>query len=230
MFKPITNLLQRSLTEPHLVARAWLGWALVLGGLYLVLTLTVHLRAWAQIDWDILHAIQAAFPRVVDVPFSLLTLIGSAEVTGAVFVLLVWRARAAHRLPLILAFGGATMLELIGKTIVYQPITPHDLLRYVSLLPLVSSRIHPGFSYPSGHALRAVFLGIVFAEMVLTSRWQRATKIALGVLLLLGEIAMFVSRVYLAEHWFTDVVGGALLGAASALVALSVRQKTQGVL
>lgn len=230
MFKQITSLLQRSITETHLVARAWLGWAIVLGGLYLVLTLTVHLRVWVNVDWNILHATQAVLPRLVDVPFSLLTLIGSAEVTGTVFLLLVWRASAARRLPLIFAFGGATVLELLGKAMVYQPVTPHDLLRYVPLLPLVSARIHPGFSYPSGHALRAVFLGMVLAEMLVTSRWQRALKIALGALLLLGEIAMLVSRVYLAEHWFTDVGGGALLGAAGALVGLSMRQKTQGVL
>lgn len=230
MAEPITNFLKHVSTETHTVARAWLGGAIALSVLYLVLTLTVHLRLWAKADWNILHATQAALPRVVDVPFSFLSLIGSAEVTGTVFLLIVWRARAVRRLPLVLTFGGATILELMGKTIVYQPVTPHDLLRYVPLLPLVSSRIHPGFAYPSGHALRAVFLSIVFAEMLMTSRWSRATKIALGVLLVLAEIVMLISRVYLAEHWFTDVVGGALLGAASALVALSIRPKTQGVL
>lgn len=234
MARQITDFLKQVVVETRIVARAWLGFAIVLGACYLLLTLTVHLRMWVNIDRDILHATQAAFPRVVDVPFSLFTLLGSAEVTGVIFLGFVWRVHPARRLPLFLTFGGATILELVGKTIVYQPVTPHDLLRYVPLLPLLSSRIHPGFAYPSGHALRAVFLGIICAETLLTRRWRRPTKIALGAFLLGVESVMLVSRVYLAEHWFTDIVGGTLLGAASALGALSVemrlQRKTQGVL
>ncbi|MCX7839103.1 MAG: hypothetical protein N2559_06560, partial [Anaerolineae bacterium] len=104
----IIHFLKRVGTETRITVRIWFGFALVLYGLFLALTLTVHLRVWVSTDWDILHATQAALPRIVDVPFSLLTLLGSAEVTGIVFLLLVWRARPARRVPLILAFGGAT--------------------------------------------------------------------------------------------------------------------------
>ena len=204
----------------------WMWLAFVLGFVYLLLTLTVHWRVWESLDWNTLLATQAALPRLVDVPFSLLSVLGSAEVTSAIFLLLVWRARAARRLPLLLAFASATFIELMGKTVVYQPVTPHAFLRYVPLLPILSSRIHPGFSYPSGHALRAAFLGIIVADILVSSRWQRATKIGLGTLLLVSEAIMLISRVYLAEHWLTDVVGGALLGAAFALGALAIEIDT----
>jgi undecaprenyl-diphosphatase len=195
--------------------------AIALGILFLLLTITVHGRAWQTLDWVSLVALQAALPRAVDLPFSLLTLIGSAEATGLMFLLVVFYARPAQRVPLILAFGIATILELIGKSIVYQPIAPHNLLRYVPFIPILSSHVNPGFAFPSGHALRTVFLAIVLIEMIVTSRLPRAQKLALPASLFVFEGVMLVSRVYLAEHWLTDVIGGALLGAAFALLALA---------
>jgi membrane-associated phospholipid phosphatase len=197
----------------------WL--AIVLGFLDLALTLTVHLRVWQPLDWQFVVALQAALPRAVDVPFSFLSLIGAVEVTGLILLVIVFYARPARRVPLILAFGSATIIELIGKTIVYQPTTPAYLLRYIPLFPILSAEVNPGFSFPSGHAVRTTFIVIVLIAMLAASSLHRAMKIALGTLLFALEIVMLVSRVYLAEHWLTDVIGGALLGAAFALIALS---------
>ena len=198
----------------------WVWVAVTLGILFLLLTITVNLRVWQTFDWESLTALQAGLPRALDLPFSVLSLVGSAEVTGMTFLVIVFWARPARRVPFILAFGVATLIELIGKTLVNQPLTPHYLLRYVSLMPILSAGVHPGFSYPSGHALRATFIVIGLIEMLAVSRLRRAPKIALGALLLSFEAVMLVSRVYLAEHWLTDVIGGALLGAAFGLLAL----------
>ncbi|MBI5034421.1 MAG: phosphatase PAP2 family protein [Chloroflexi bacterium] len=190
---------------------------------FVLLTITTHLRLWQSFDWEMLVALQAALPRLVDAPFSVFTLLGSAEFTGVLFFVLVLCAPTKQRLPLILAFGLATFIELVGKTFIAQPTTPHHLVRYVSFLKLVmSEKVNTQFSYPSGHALRTTFIVIVLANMIAASRLQRNVKLWLYAALSVFEFLMLVSRVYSAEHWATDVIGGGMLGAAFALSALQV--------
>ena len=198
-----------------------LALAIFLAGLFSLLTLTVHLRVWESFDLESLLALQNMIPRSVDTPASLLSLVGSAEVTGLIFLALLVYVRPTRRLPLIIAFGAATLVEFVGKTWVNQPTTPDELVRYVRLFPLFSGDINPGFSFPSGHAVRTTFILIVLASAITASRLNRSAKLTLGAGLILFEIGMLVSRVYLAEHWTTDVIGGALLGATFAIVALS---------
>lgn len=196
------------------------AFAIFLIVLFGLLTLTVHLRLWESFDWDSLQAIQNAVPRMADLPASLLSIVGSAEVTGLIFLALLILAQPAQRLPWFITFGAATLVEFVGKTWVNQPTTPEELVRYVRLFPLFSGGINPGYSFPSGHATRTIFILIVLASMISTSHLNRFAKCILYAGLVLFEVVMLLSRVYLAEHWLTDVIGGALLGAAFALVAL----------
>jgi undecaprenyl-diphosphatase len=82
--------------------------------------------------------------------------------------------------------------------------------------PLADPRVHPLIplphdpSMPSGHAMMA-FSGAVILAAVLP-RWRWA--------LLAVAAGVAVSRVYLGVHYPSDVVAGALLGAAVGAVAL----------
>ena len=76
-------------------------------------------------------------------------------------------------------------------------------------------------TFPSGHTTELTALAIVAAhvlesEQILTQRQARALR--LGLPLLIG-----VDRVYVREHWLTDVLAGWALGAAVGLALSSER-------
>lgn len=65
-------------------------------------------------------------------------------------------------------------------------------------------------SFPSGHTANAATLGAI--AFLLTWRWW---VLAAGI----GwTVLMALSRTYLGAHWFTDTIGGMLLGAAVVLL------------
>jgi membrane-associated phospholipid phosphatase len=77
--------------------------------------------------------------------------------------------------------------------------------------PLV---VTSGYSFPSGHAVAAAATAVAlvlafFPPGRTRRRWE---LIAVGF-----SFLMAVSRVYLAAHWFSDVVAGVLLGAGIAI-------------
>ncbi|MFA5890279.1 MAG: phosphatase PAP2 family protein [Actinomycetota bacterium] len=101
------------------------------------------------------------------------------------------------------SLSGATVLEVVIKTAVGRPRPP--------VAHLIGAR---GWSFPSGHALRATVLFGVFAVLAgrLWPGWRarvRLWAVAALLVLLVGA-----SRMILGVHYLTDVLGGIALGAA----------------
>ena len=85
------------------------------------------------------------------------------------------------------------------------------------------------FSFPSGHATLTVifYLGIVF--LLIKSfhiKYRRFIYYPAGFIIL----AVSLSRLYLGVHWFTDIIGGWLLGASLfMLIALSYNRQAEKI-
>lgn len=200
-----------------------LGLSFVLFGVFTLFSYTVAKEFWQKVDFDTTIKLQDHLSRRLDEPFSLLSLLGSAEITLALAGIL-----AFINLVQLKFFGfiawllivPATVVEVAGKLVIYHPSPPNFLLRTVDLEKnLPHFNVHTDFSYPSGHVTRTTFLIVLTLVLVYFSSKNSIFKSLLVLTLVGGLFLMVLSRVYLGEHWLSDVLGGGLLGASSAIFA-----------
>lgn len=163
-----------------------------------MLAALVAVGALRQTDHAVLDLVQSVRATWLDVFSSAVSMAGQAEVTAGIALGLVvarWRRRMeTATVPLLLAV--VTAVEVALKLTVPQPPPPDELSRSIELVPFVHAPF-PG-AFPSGHVARTAFLVGIAA----VPGWLALAAIAL----------MMLTRVYLADHWPADVLGGLLLG------------------
>jgi len=99
---------------------------------------------------------------------------------------------------------GAAVFAFIIKQLVHRP---RPSLAAISIM-----RSRHTFGFPSGHVVRFVaFYGFLFALTLLKLR-DSVTRTLILVLLAGLLIGIGLSRIYVGEHWPSDVLGGYLTG------------------
>lgn len=121
-----------------------------------------------------------------------------------------WRAVV---IPIL--FGILVFAEVYGKTVVHHPSPPFFMIKNPTTI-FPKYYINDEFSYPSGHAARAVFLAVTV--WLLTK--QKKLGILFALALYVGLVG--VSRVYLGHHWFSDIIGGGILGFGLGFIAVGL--------
>jgi membrane-associated phospholipid phosphatase len=181
----------------------------------------VHKDIFKQIDFDTTVYLQDHIPRRVDGIFSVLSEIGKFEVMLVLLIItLVFTRKIIAGLAALFLFAGFHVIELYGKFFVDHLPPPEFMLRTKHLVDFPQFHVRSEFSYPSGHAGRAAFLSIILVVLILQNRRLSPTwKIVLCFTVVGYDLCMFVSRVYLGEHWSTDVVGGGILGLSLGLLS-----------
>ncbi len=142
---------------------------------------------------------------------------GLIWIAFAVILLFFKKTRAAGMIALLAMGLGYLLGDIVIKPIVQRPrpFTYDSGLNMFWGVDLISKK--PGnYSFPSGHSAAAW----AFATTLLVKRRT------LGLIAVLPAVLMMLSRLYLYVHFPTDVLCGALLGAASAFVMMLIFKKT----
>jgi len=187
--------------------RRALCWAAGLTLALAVLAALVALGVTQAIDGWVLRAVGAIGSYPLDVAASLFAILGQSEVTGPLALVLAfvwWRRRGIRGLVPLLLFAGVA-IEAVLKHFVAHPAPPIELSRAIEFLPQLGPT--SPYSFPSGHMFRAVFLAALVLEQPIF--W-----------VIFGTMAFTV--LYLAEHWASDVAGGALAGLLLAGLAAAI--------
>lgn len=178
---------------------------------------SVAKERWQQHDFDITVKLQDHISRRFDGFFSYFSILGSAEVTVGICMILAFLALLRGKWLAILGWSmivPATLAEIFGKLIIFHPGPPVFFHRTLLSTNLPSFYVHTNFSYPSGHTTRTIFIVTVVACILIFSSTNFLVRSVALISLLLLAFMMGLTRVYLGEHWLSDVIGGGLLGAA----------------
>jgi len=182
--------------------------------IFIVITVLVSVGGFDRVNLRLTHYLQNRGSYGQDLGLGLFTYLGSIEVTLVIAALLGLALFRGLRLLAVLPVAFVLLgsgLEILGKHLVSSIAPGKAFQRFPDILPTFTHNVG-GYSYPSGHVLRAMLAyGLV---LYLAERWELFGRDSSRLSPVLVLVILFVGYgvVYLGWHWFSDALGGALLG------------------
>lgn len=155
--------------------------------------------------------------------FQVIAEFGGIEVTSILMVgLLVFLWRGGHGADwlAVLAFPAALGLEALYKVALFHPGPPRSISHRdgPSITDSMTGLTNLN-SFPSGHVVRTVVAyGLIAFVVRRLAPWRVARQLAIPIAVLVIVVMAF-DRLYLNDHWESDIIGGLLLGAIALLSA-----------
>jgi membrane-associated phospholipid phosphatase len=164
------------------------------------------------IDHAVRQFAQAHYSPTAYAFFDTISALGAKPLFVVISVLIGWLiSNRSKTLVLLLIACGILSREFVHMLKGEFGVTRPPLAHVLSL------------SFPSGHVAGSAAIAVLLSYVSWRqNRWKRAVLPFCAILLAL----MAMSRVYLDKHWFSDTVGGVLVGSAIGLVACVIYEWT----
>ena len=184
------------------------------GSAWLVVAVLVTVGVFGRPNLRLTHYLQGRGSFGQDLGLGVFAYLGSIELTLVIAALLGLALFRGLRLLAVLPLATvlvASGLEFLGKLIVPSLAPGKAFQRFPDILPSLGHHVGK-YSFPSGHVLRATIVyGLV---LYLAERWELFGRDSSRLSPVLVLVVFFVGYavVYLGWHWFSDAIGGMLLG------------------
>ncbi len=148
------------------------------------------------------------------------TQLGSVTVVTIISIVVIaialWKRMPHLIVPLLISVLGCSLTMYLGKKI-FKIQRPHQLAYYHI----------DNYSFPSGHSAIAVaFYGLLFYFFI-RHNFSFRTRIILFFSAIVFALMIGFSRLYLCEHFLSDVLAGFMLGGLWLLVSISTLEWEQ---
>jgi undecaprenyl-diphosphatase len=196
-------------------------YVLVASAAFVALAIAAHYIPYFHIDLWVTRTIQSYHGAAFDTVMRFLTWLGFqsalALIGGGVLVAVFIAGLRWDAIGTLFA-AGSSLVGAAIKLLVYRPRPTADLVKVFSELPTSG--------FPSGHVLTATCIGGFLGFLVYTQLKPSWAKTAILALLALVIVLMGPSRIYMGQHWFSDVMGAYVFG--SLWLALSIKLYRRG--
>lgn len=192
---------------------------------FFILTFLVAKQVTRPLDIFVMERVQGLGFDRLDYAMSVFTLLGSIEFSSFAILVVTWYWYRKHEWPgaflYLFLFVALSFVELVLKHLITYTGPGIEFSRSPIRWGLVW--IQTPYSFPSGHTFRSVFLFGMCYQWISRNGTLLNWKLALQKTLIIGAIfTVCFSRVYLGEHWLSDVLGGLLL----AVLGLALASET----
>lgn len=183
----------------------------VLGGIalgFILLTISIFIFPHSFIDLEFSQEVQEFQNPFLDSLMKMVSWFGnspgsSISVLSGTLLFFIFKFRREALFVLLTA--ASALVSTLVKILVNRPRPAEPVVRIVQKASLQS--------FPSGHmTFYIVYFGFLLVLMYHLKSIPKAVKIIVAAIAIVLILAVPYSRIYLGDHWFTDVLGGFLLG------------------
>lgn len=189
---------------------------------FIILTVFVAKQVTRPFDLMVTQFVQQVASQKLDILMYFFTLLCSIEFSCFALLLVCWYFYRKYQWPgvflYLFFFMAISGIEFLWKYVVIYTGPGPEFDRNPFHWSLIIFRTP--YAFPSGHTFRGIFLLGIWYHRLHSRFLPRKENIWIDkIVIFIFSLGILYSRIYLGDHWLSDVIGGSLLAVLGLLLA-----------